>query len=198
MLARKKQGWINYYRKPFLIVGIITFLSIWFFTNPYFSLSDELIDLMEGIGSILLFIGVIGRVFSSFTIASHKNEKIIDRELYSIIRHPLYFFSFFMALGIGFLTGRFELIALILVVFFLCFYPMIINEESYLEEKFGKEYTEYKKRVPRFIPRFKKWKTSNEITINLKLVTKTLMDAFLGLLIIPFIELIEYIIYMFK
>jgi len=198
MLARKKQGWINYYRKPFLIVGIILFLSLWIFTKPLFSFSYEFRGVMEAFGYLFLFAGILGRIFASFTIASHKNDKIVKTELYSVTRHPLYFFSLLIGIGIGLFTGRPELLLLAIIIFLVCFYPMIINEEKYLIEKFGKEYKEYQKKVPRFFPDFSKWQSSEEITINLKLVTKTLLDASLSILIFPAIKIIEYIIFLTK
>ncbi|MBN2675808.1 MAG: isoprenylcysteine carboxylmethyltransferase family protein [Alphaproteobacteria bacterium] len=193
MSAKKEQGFINQYRKPFLLINILVFVGIWFFVSPLFQIPWGVKDIFVGIGSIFLFIGVVGRVFSSLTIASHKNETVIQTEMYSIVRHPLYFFSSFIASGLGFLTERPELLLLSLFIFFSCFYPMMINEESYLTNKFGKSYLDYMKNVPRFIPRLSNWKTARYIQIDLKLVIKTLLDGFIALLIIPLITIVHYL-----
>ena len=187
------QGWINSYRKPFLWVNAIIFLGLWFFMNPLLSLSYHTLDIMEGFGSLFLIAGVLGRMYSSLTISSHKDKEIVKTEMYSVVRHPLYFFSFFIILGIGLLTGRIELLLYLVAFYMACFYPMILNEEKFLMEKFGKEYTEYKKQVPMLIPNFFKWKAREKIEINMRLVTRTILDGSLFLLIIPVIEIIDYV-----
>ena len=190
------QGWINKNRKPFLFANLLIFLGIWFFTNPLWLLSYHTLDIMEGLGSLFLIAGVLGRIYSSLTIASHKNKEIVKTEIYSVVRHPLYFFSFFIAVGIGLLTGRPELLLYITSFYLICFYPMILNEERYLIDKFGKEYTDYKKQVPMLIPNFSKWKAREKMEINVRLVTKTLLDGSLYLLIIPMIEIVDFIKYL--
>ncbi|MCL2748969.1 MAG: isoprenylcysteine carboxylmethyltransferase family protein [Alphaproteobacteria bacterium] len=187
------QGWINKHRKTFLLVNTLVFLGFWFFTNPLIPFSYQLKDLLEGFGSLLLIAGVLGRMYSSLTIASHKDQQVAKTEIYSVVRHPLYFFSFLIAIGIGLLTGRMELLLYIIVFFLACFYPMILNEERFLEGKFGKEYTDYKKQVPMLIPNFSKWKARERIEINMRLVTRTILDGSLFLLIIPLIEIVNYV-----
>jgi protein-S-isoprenylcysteine O-methyltransferase Ste14 len=36
----------------------------------------------------------------------------------------------------------------------------IFSEEPGLEKRFGEEYVEYKKNVPRWVPRFRRWRTA--------------------------------------
>ena len=193
MKAKDKHGWINDYRKPFLWGTTIIFIGAWFFVDPILPFSYPARNLMEGFGALFLIFGVLGRIFSSLTIASHKDSCVVKTEMYSIVRHPLYFFSFVMVVGIGLMTGRIELLLYLIAMFLVCFYPMIMNEEKYLKEKFGKEYTEYQKEVPGFIPNISKWRAREKIEINMRLVTKTMRDASLFLLIIPAVEVVEFI-----
>jgi len=193
MSRSTKEGWINTYRKPFLVINVVVFVAAWLFMSPLYPLSASLVDLLEGFGSLFVVIGVIGRIYSSLTIASHKNREVVTTEMYSVVRHPLYFFSFFLVLGVGLLTGRLDLLLYLVVVYGLCFYPMIINEERHLTETFAAAYSDYAKRTPRIIPDFSKWTAREKMDINLKLVTKTMLDAGLVLLIIPAIEIVEYL-----
>ncbi len=196
MSAQKEQGLINYYRKPFLIGNIIILLILWIFTEPLFHLkiSERFHIAAEKIGVLLLFFGILGRIFSSVTIASHKNKKIINSELYSIVRNPLYFFSFFMVVGVSFFIGRADLTAYMILLFILCFYPIILNEEKYLEQKFGDDYRNYKKSVPRLIPNLKKWHARKNIEINFPLVVRTLVDTIAILFFVILIDILEAIV----
>ena len=192
-LIPQKEGWINHYRKPFLWVTGLIFVGLWLFTDPLWSFSPYIFELSEGFGSLFLVAGVIGRIYSSLTIASHKNKEVVKTEMYSVVRHPLYFFSFFMIIGIGLLIGRAELLLYLMVFYWACFFPMILNEEKFLLKKFGKEYADYQKQVPMLFPNFSKWKAREVAEINLRLVKRTILDGSLVLFLFPIIEIVSYI-----
>ena len=189
----QKEGWINTHRKGFLFLNGTVFVLAWLFMKPVLPFPPNLMDILEGFGSLSLGIGVVGRLYSSLTIASHKNSQLVTTEMYSVVRHPLYFFSFFIVVGIGLLVGRLELLAYIVAFYLACFYPMLLNEERHLVKMFGEAYDAYAKKVPRLIPNFSKWHGREKMEINMKLVTKTLLDAGCTLLLIPAIEIVEYI-----
>ncbi|MCL1856752.1 MAG: isoprenylcysteine carboxylmethyltransferase family protein [Kiritimatiellaeota bacterium] len=189
----KKEGWINTHRKVFLIFNGTLFVLAWLFTKPVIQISVHVADVLESFGTLFLVTGVIGRFYSSLTIASHKNSQLVTTEMYSVVRHPLYFFSFFIVIGIGMLSGRLELFLYITAFYLACFYPMLLNEERHLVKMFGEAYDAYAKKVPRLIPNFSKWHGREKMEINMKLVTKTLLDAGCTLLLIPAIEIVEYI-----
>ena len=68
---------------------------------------------------------------------------------YAYMRHPIYLGAWFITLGLGLLFG-FPLIAL---VFMLIWFNLIVHfEEKELLEIYGREYEEYRKKVPKFIP----------------------------------------------
>ncbi len=83
--------------------------------------------------------------------------KLITTGLYGCIRNPMALGMLLMLEGLGFYFG-----SLSLIIFFaplpVVLYALYIKavEEPELELRFGKEYVEYKKRVPMFIPRLKK------------------------------------------
>ena len=82
--------------------------------------------------------------------------KLITTGLYGCIRNPMALGLLLMLEGLGFYFG-----SLSLIVFFaplpVVLYALEIKavEEPELELRFGKEYVEYKKRVPMFIPRIR-------------------------------------------
>lgn len=82
-------------------------------------------------------------------------DKIVKNGVYSIVRHPIY--SSDIILGIGIFFFRPTLIIAINILWmslFLIFWMR--KEENALIERFGKEYEEYKKKVPMIIPKIRK------------------------------------------
>ena len=84
-------------------------------------------------------------VFLARTIKVEKNQKLIDRGLYKIVRHPMYTATIFLFLSMPLVLGS--------VISFLIFliYPVLIakrikNEEEVLEKEL-KGYKEYKSKV---------------------------------------------------
>ena len=89
--------------------------------------------------------------YLSRTIKVEENQQVIDKGLYSVVRHPLYTATIFLFLSMPLILGS-------LISFFVfLLYPVliivrIINEEKYLEENLM-GYKEYKKKVKyRIIP----------------------------------------------
>lgn len=80
-------------------------------------------------------------------------EKLIISGLYKYVRHPMYIGYLFIALSEFLILGHPLILAYILGAIPLV-NILVIKEEKTLERKFGKEYIQYKKRVPRWIPRF--------------------------------------------
>lgn len=85
--------------------------------------------------------------------------KLITTGLYSWIRNPMALGALLILEGLGFYFGSLSLI------FFFAPLPVVLYaleikavEEPELEMRFGKEYREYKKRVPMFIPWLRKKK----------------------------------------
>lgn len=108
--------------------------------------------------SIVLFISYLlyGEVmrenaYLSRTIEVQENQKVIDKGLYQIVRHPMYSVTIFLFLSIPLILGSWYSL--------ICFIPYIpviivriINEEKLLEKEL-EGYTDYKKRTKyRLIP----------------------------------------------
>lgn len=89
------------------------------------------------------------------TAETHRAEKIVTRGVYSIVRHPQYFGGLLAHVGISFLLSAW---------YSLLFTPLMIvlvylisrKEERELIREFGKEYEDYKEKVPMLMPRLRK------------------------------------------
>jgi hypothetical protein len=126
---------------------------------------------------MLVFIGMVGRIFSSIFIGNLKNQKIINYGMYSITRNPLYFFSFIGFLGVLIFTGIITFVVVGLVFFAFYYYNVITYEGNFLLNKFGDDYKMYQKNVPIFIPNIKKWSSPSQVVVDYKSVWKTLIEA---------------------
>ena len=184
------QGFINHHRKllfRLMAIGLVAYLCL--VPNPL-ELSNMIVVSCQFVGVILIFAGILGRILATISIGGHKDNKIMKTELYSICRNPLYFASFLMAIGVGFLSGRMDFLMLVIASYLAIFYPMMLNEAKYLKDNF-EDFAAYESSVPLFFPNFKLWEERNRININFKLVKRTVLDASLGLLVIPIMVLVR-------
>jgi protein-S-isoprenylcysteine O-methyltransferase Ste14 len=80
-------------------------------------------------------------------------QKLITGGLYAYSRNPMLLGIFLIVFATGLLTGSLSLTLLFAPLFVVFFYLQItLVEEREMELKFGQDYLDYKKRVPRFFP----------------------------------------------
>lgn len=82
--------------------------------------------------------------------------------LYSIVRNPLYVGNFLIALGIVLSIKVWWFIAIFLLAYWLYIERIIAAEEAYLSTKFSKEYDDWVRVTPCFLPRLALWKSPSE------------------------------------
>jgi len=79
--------------------------------------------------------------------------KLVTTGPYAYARNPMATGVFLVLLGLGLLLGSITLVFIFTpLVFLLCVWELKAIEEPELEKRLGKEYIEYKKRVPMFFP----------------------------------------------
>lgn len=72
---------------------------------------------------------------------------------YRWVRHPFYFSEWFLLLGIALVSRSWAVLGLVVVT--LLIDPLVTQwEEKELVDRFGKDYSEYRKKVPRLLPTF--------------------------------------------
>jgi protein-S-isoprenylcysteine O-methyltransferase Ste14 len=148
-------------------------------------------ECMMWLGYVLIVIGALGRAYCSVYIGGRKNEEVVRGGPFSVVRNPLYVFSFLAIAGVGLQSGTFFIFALLLAAF-LAYYPMVIaKEEAFLSHKFGEEYESYKNSVPRWFPNFKLWSEPEQLHCQPRLVRKTLLDAAVFFLPMPCFAIIH-------
>jgi protein-S-isoprenylcysteine O-methyltransferase Ste14 len=174
-------------------------LHTWLFAIPTLGIflistpASSAEDLIQWIGHPLVLIGVLGRTWCTMYVGGRKNDQLVDQGPYSLVRNPLYVFSFIGIAGVGASTGMLTAVVLGMLAFAI-YYPSIVRrEETYLLSRFGEAYDNYCRRVPRWIPNLSLWHSPTEMTVQPKLVGKTFRDAVWFLAVLPIFELLEHL-----
>lgn len=83
---------------------------------------------------------------------THRTQKIVTGGIYSIVRHPQYLGGLLAHMGISFLLSAwYSLLSTPLMLVLI--YLISKKEEEELIREFGREYEDYKKKVPMLIPK---------------------------------------------
>lgn len=114
------------------------------------------------LGILLVIIGVPVYLISGLSIHRYFYDgQLATKGIYGYFRHPIYgAWIVFIVPGIVLLIN--SLIGLTVPVFMYGVFKIFIREEDkYLEEKFGEEFFEYRKRVGEVFPKFRTILRSN-------------------------------------
>lgn len=117
----------------------------------------------RGVGAVLILASLVFGYWTASTLGfitfttrpqvapAKSGASLIISGPYRYLRHPFYFSEWFLLSGVALATGsRWVLILLIVALIvdpFVTFF-----EEKELGARFGKDYADYKKRVPRLLP----------------------------------------------
>ncbi len=148
-------------------------------------------EIMEGAGYPLVLLAVLGRAYCTLFIGGKKNVQVVRLGPYSVVRNPLYVFSFLGVLGVG-LESASPVLLGVLVLAFWYYYPKVVaHEEAFLAHRLGEPYRAYLREVPRWMPRFGLWKSAETVEADPRLVLKTMLDASVFVLPLMVFELVE-------
>lgn len=145
---------------PATVFGLL-FIVIPFIPQPRFSISHLINIILIIVSGFIMVIGVIIAINARLVFRKHsaslipgKTSSIVDKGVYGVIRHPIYFALLLILFGIYlFMKGIFSLFLM---------YPLIVEtifvrayiEEKILEQDFP-EYKAYKKRVGMLFPKIR-------------------------------------------
>lgn len=145
-------------------------------------------ETLEWLGYTAIIVCVLGRTWSTAYIAGRKKRELVDRGPYSVVRNPLYGFSFVGLAGIGLLTGSIIWATLLPLGAALYFGFVVRREENYLLAAFAADYRRYLERTPRWLPDHRLWRDVREVTIRPALIKRALLDGACFLAAFPVLE----------
>ena len=117
---------------------------------------------LQYIGVIILILGILLREWSIWVLGKYftvrvqvsDNAKLVTEGPYKYIRHPAYTGGFLTFAGIPIAIGTWSGALVAIVVSMIAYLYRIRIEEEALQEAFGSEYEEYKKRTWKLLPGF--------------------------------------------
>jgi len=124
------------------------------------------------IGLFIIFIGLyaMAMTISTFirigkgTLAPWSpTRKLIINGMYGYVRNPMIIGVLTVLIGESISIMSFKIIIWTLIFFLINNIFFVLYEEPNLEKKFGDKYREYKRNVPRWIPRLKPFKLDSEL-----------------------------------
>lgn len=138
-------GSANIFSLEFLLTSVFGTESFYVFYNSYVFPASKI---LMGIGILLVIYGW------KEIHKARKQDTLMVKGIYKYLRHPQY---------VGFLLITFGLNVMWLTIITLVMWPILVvlywrlarMEDKDMEEKFGGEFLEYKRRVPGFIPRLR-------------------------------------------
>lgn len=83
-------------------------------------------------------------------------RRLVAHGLYRVVRNPMYWGVSFILLGEAILFHSWALVCYMAVWFAFVFFFVLLFEEPVLRRKFGAEYEEYCRRVPRWLPKLRR------------------------------------------
>jgi len=143
------------------MVCLATFLALWILDVFVFRVSTFLAALvllpvrlaMAGLAfaAAVYLVQTGHRVISD---ESHRRQSLIKDGAFARLRHPLYGASLLFYLGL--ILASYSLISLAVLAGIFVFYDFIASyEEKLLTKEYGPEYQEYRRRVPKWLPRLR-------------------------------------------
>ncbi|MDP2921869.1 MAG: isoprenylcysteine carboxylmethyltransferase family protein [Candidatus Omnitrophota bacterium] len=136
----------------FLGLGAIVLLSNSVFPHER---QPALDGVLSAVGMGLVLFGFLFRI----SARGYKEENTLNGNAlvktgpYAIIRNPMYFGTFIIGTGVVVMLLELWFFFLFAAVFFMIYIPQIKKEEKILLERFGREYKEYCRSTPKYLPR---------------------------------------------
>lgn len=179
------------WRKPASYLFATTGMAVAVFTVPRgFTVGWH--EAIEQLGFLLLILAALGRIWSLAYIAGRKNRELCRLGPYSLMRNPLYFFSFVGVVGFT-LALQHPLLTAATGAGFLLYYSAVIrSEERRLRALHGAEFDDYCATVPRFFPRLMMPTGAESLQLHLAPFTRGLREVFWFLAAIILAEILEW------
>lgn len=142
------------------LVSILIFIII--SVKPAFPFSVPLA--FRPVGMFLIFVGGLLAIWSYNLFVKigkgtpafyNPPKKFVITGPYKYVRNPMYIAGLSIILGLSFILQNSNLLVATFGFWLILHLFVLVFEEPQLERRFGKDYIEYKKRVPRWMPKIR-------------------------------------------
>lgn len=139
------------------IVYLIVFAIVWFLDSFIFNFSTFSTNFIPLVLRVVLALSALALGFSMTSLGhwllfNKKLPGLVTTGIHAHVRHPMYL-GYILAY-LGCIVGTMSLLSIIPWLLITHLYAKMANyEEQKLEQKFGEEYVEYRRKVPKWIPR---------------------------------------------
>jgi protein-S-isoprenylcysteine O-methyltransferase Ste14 len=106
------------------------------------------IKVLVYVGFVLLGAGIVLLVVAIVALRSEGTAKLVDTGIYGIVRHPIYSAAIIMFFSHIFLGQHLVVLISTAAAILCCYLSMVYGDQKNIE-KFGNDYVQYIKRVPR-------------------------------------------------
>jgi protein-S-isoprenylcysteine O-methyltransferase Ste14 len=166
---------------------VLTLLPLPAVAQPLW-MSHWLGEALETAGALCVAVCIVGRVWCAIYIGGRKSSRLVTRGPYSVVRNPLYLFSFIGLVGIA-LVSKMATLLIVAVLIFAAYYRTVVaREEAYLLRLHGATFEAYLRTVPRWWPNFARWRDSRRRVFSTKVVLTHIRDSSLFLMGAVFFE----------
>jgi protein-S-isoprenylcysteine O-methyltransferase Ste14 len=184
-------GGYQHIRRMVLAALIVVLFAVLLFGQSVFPPDTPPHETIEMVGILLIFLGVVGRLWSTLYIGGRKSSEVVTGGPYSITRNPLYVFSTVAAAGVGAQIGSITAALGFAILCAAAFHIVILREEKFLRYKLGAPFEAYMARVPRFFPKLSLYQEGDTGSFRPRLLLTTLLDGLVFLVALPAFELID-------
>jgi protein-S-isoprenylcysteine O-methyltransferase Ste14 len=133
-------------------IGLVLLLHLPWYLLFIYPLGIVIGAILIIVGVVIIYLGIKGlRLRYSRDSYDKIKEGLVTTGIYAYTRNPMYFGAIIMILG-WFLVFPFTFILISTFLFLVLFYITARSEEKQLQEKYGRKFLEYKRKVPLFIP----------------------------------------------
>lgn len=155
-------------REPSSIAGIvlqgISYAVVWSVHRPRFTpiadlgkpveIATSVLSMVLAIGSVWFVSAAVRALGQQWSLAARvlEGHRLITQGPYNVVRNPIYTGMFGMLLATGLVISHWIGLLTAIIVFAIGTMVRVHSEEKLLRETFGKEFENYKHRVPAVIP----------------------------------------------
>lgn len=158
-----------------VLIGVLILIDL--LSVPRWHINPVSLIGIEFLAFILVLSATFGRLWALSYISGNKTQKLITDGPYSLMRNPLYFFSFCGAIGLG-IASKSILFCSVILLAFATYYPLVIRaEEEHLEGIHSDEFRRYCSAIPAFLPKFSTYQEKPTYLVDARRMRRAFMSV---------------------